>query len=111
VQAGVIRLQENLTITSPELSLVVNGYSTLEGEVNYHVRSDLIYRLRFGEITSLPNKIPLLGKALQYINPFNVLEGIELECTMQGNVFQDDANGRPAVHVETSLLRTAPPAR
>jgi hypothetical protein len=105
VQAGVIQLQKDLTITSPELSLVVNGHSTLEGEVDYHIRSDLIYRLRFGEITSLPDKIPLLGEALQYINPFNVLEGLELEATVQGNVFQTDASGRPAVHVDTSIMR------
>jgi hypothetical protein len=87
VRAGVVRLQDNLTLTSPELSLVLNGSSTLEGDVDYHVRSDLIHRLRFGEITSLPNKLPLLGKALQYVNPFNLLEGIELEATVQGNVF------------------------
>lgn len=105
VQAGVVRQQKDLTITSPELSLVVNGHSTLEGDVDYHVRSDLIHRLRFGEVTSLPEKIPLLGKVIRYINPFTLLEGIELEATVRGNTFRRTADGPPAVHVETSILR------
>jgi hypothetical protein len=85
--------------------MVLNGSSTLEGDVNYRVRTDLIERLRFGSITSLPNRIPIVGPVLRYINPFTLLEGIELEATVQGNAFRKNAEGKIDIRVNTSILR------
>ena len=85
--------------------MVINGSSTLEGDVNYRVRTDLIERLRFGSITSLPNRIPIIGPVLRYINPFTLLEGIELEATVQGNAFRKNAEGKIDIEVHTSILR------
>ena len=84
VQAGEVHLKPNFEVRSPEFSMVINGSSTLEGDLNYRVRTDLIERLRFGSITSLPNRIPVIGTVLRYINPFTLLEGIELEATVRG---------------------------
>jgi hypothetical protein len=105
VRSGEVHLKKDLTVTSPELGMVINGHSTLEGEVDYHARSDLIHRIRFGEITSLPNKIPLLGKVIRYVNPFTMLEDIELEATVRGNVFRTKNDGHPDVQVDTSIIR------
>jgi hypothetical protein len=104
VQAGEVRLQPDFKVRSPEFGMVINGHSTLEGDLDYHIRTDLIERLRFGSITSLPNRIPLIGEALQYINPFTLLEGIELEATVQGNAFSKKADGKSDIHVHTSIL-------
>ena len=104
VRDGEIYLKEDLTITTPELSLVLNGHSSLEGEVDYHVHSDLTHRLFIGEVTSLPDKIPLLGSLLRHINPFQLVHGhAELSATVRGNVFRRDARGQPAVDVHVYL--------
>ena len=105
VQAGEVHLKPNFEIRSPGFSMVLNGSSTLEGDVNYRVRTDLIERLRFGSITSLPDRIPIIGPVLHYINPFTLLEGIELEATVQGNAFRKNAEGKIDIEVHTSILR------
>jgi hypothetical protein len=105
VQAGAVHLKPNFEVRSPEFSMVINGASTLEGDLNYRVRTDIIKRLRFGSITSFPNRIPIIGKVLRYINPFTLLEGIELEATVQGNAFKKNAEGKIDLHVKTSILR------
>jgi hypothetical protein len=81
------------------------GESTLEGDLDYLVRTDIIERLRFGCITSLPDRIPIIGKVLRDINPFTLLDGIELEVTVKGNVFKHNDQGRTDVHVNTSIIR------
>jgi hypothetical protein len=103
VQAGVIRLQPDFEVRSPELSMVINGYSTLEGSVDYHVRTDIIERLRFGSIASLPNQLPIIGSLLPSTD--HLLKGIELEATMQGNAFRKDAEGKIDITVQTSIRR------
>jgi hypothetical protein len=103
VQAGVVRLQPDFEVRSPELSMVINGYSTLEGSVDYHVRTDIIERLRLGSITSLPNQLPIIGSLLPSID--HLLKGIELEATMQGNAFRKDAAGKIDITVQTSIRR------
>jgi hypothetical protein len=105
VQAGAVHLQPNFEVRSPEFSMVINGSSTLEGNLDYRVRTDLIERLRFGSITSLPKRLPVIGNVLRYINPFTLLEGIELEATMQGNAFRKNAEGKIDINVHTSILR------
>jgi hypothetical protein len=105
VQAGTVHLKPNFEVRSPEFGMVINGSSTLEGDLDYHVRTDLIERLRFGSITSLPNRIPVIGNALRYINPFTLLEGIELEATVQGNAFRKNAEGKIDINVHTSIIR------
>ena len=104
VRAGEVHLKQNFEVRSPEFGMVLNGYSTLEGDLAYHVRTDLIERLRFGSITSLPNRIPIIGKMLRYVNPFTLLEGIELEATIQGNAFRKNAEGKIDVRVNTSII-------
>jgi hypothetical protein len=85
--------------------MVINGYSTLEGDLDYVVRTDIIERLRFGSITSLPDRIPIIGKVLRYVNPFTLLDGIALEVTVQGNAFKHDDQGKSDVRVHTSIVR------
>jgi hypothetical protein len=53
----------------------------------------------------LPNRIPVIGKVLRYVNPFTLLEGIELEVTVKGNGFKHDDQGRSDVQVHTSIIR------
>ncbi len=106
VQAGEVRLHKDFTVTSPELSMVINGHSTLEGELDYLVDTDLIYRMRLGAVTSLPNKIPLLGRLIRHVNPFTLLKGVELTATVKGNAFHTNDQGTLAVRVEPSLIRT-----
>jgi hypothetical protein len=105
VQAGEVHLKPNFAVRSSRFGMVLNGSSTLEGDLHYHVRTDLIERLRFGSITSLPNRIPILGPVLRYMNPFTLLEGIELEATVQGNAFRKNAEGKIDIEVNTSILR------
>ena len=105
VRAGEVHLQPNFAVRSPEFGMVLNGYSTLEGDLDYLVRTDIIERLRFGSLTSLPNRIPLIGAVLHDMNPFTLLEGIELEVTVKGNVFQHNDEGQTDVHVNTSIIR------
>jgi hypothetical protein len=105
VRAGEVHLKPNFEVRSPQFGMVLNGYSTLEGDLDYLVRTDLIERLRFGSITSLPNRIPIIGKVLRYMNPFTLLEGIELEVTVKGNVFKHNDQGQTDVHVKTSIIR------
>src|SRR5262249_28348094 len=100
LRAGQIHLADNLTVSAPEFSLVINGYSTLEGAVNYDVHSDLVHRTLFGEVLSLPGEIPLLGTALRHLNPFRLVhQHLELSATVQGNIFRHNAAGQPDVHV------------
>jgi hypothetical protein len=105
VQAGEVHLKPNFEVRSSRFGMVLNGSSTLEGDLHYHVRTDLIERLRFGSITSLPNRLPILGPVLRYMNPFTLLEGIEVEATVQGNAFRKNAEGKIDVEVNTSILR------
>jgi len=98
-------LKPNFAIRSPKFGMVINGYSTLAGDLDYVVRTDIIERLRAGSITSLPNRIPVIGKVLRYVNPFTLLEGIELEVTVQGNGFKPDDQGSSDVQVRTSIIR------
>jgi hypothetical protein len=105
VRAGAVHLQPNFEVRSPEFSMLINGYSTLEGDLDYRVRTDLIERLRFGSITNLPNQMPIIGDFIRSINPFTLLEGIELEATMQGNAFRKNAEGKIDLNVHTSILR------
>jgi hypothetical protein len=105
VRAGAVHLQPNFEVRSPEFSMLINGYSTLEGDLDYRVRTDLIERLRFGSITNLPNQLPIIGDVIRSINPFTLLEGIELEATMQGNAFRKNAEGKIDLNVHTSILR------
>jgi hypothetical protein len=72
LRTGEIHLTENLIVSAPEFSMLINGHSTLEGEVDYDVHSDLIHRLLFGEVLSLPHEIPWLGAVLRHINPFQL---------------------------------------
>jgi uncharacterized protein involved in outer membrane biogenesis len=105
IQAGEVRLKPNFEVRSPEFSMMINGSSTLEGDLDYRVRTDIIERLRFGSITSLPNRLPLVGKALRSINPFTLLEGVALEATITGNAFKKNPEGKIDVHVQTSIVR------
>jgi len=105
VRAGEVHLKPNFAIRSPKFGMVINGYSTLAGDLDYVVRTDIIERLRAGSITSLPNRIPVIGKVLRYVNPFTLLEGIELEVTVQGNGFKPDDQGSSDVQVRTSIIR------
>jgi hypothetical protein len=106
LRAGEIHLADNLTLSAPEFSLVINGYSTLEGRVDYDVHSDLVHRSLFGEATNLAEKLPLLGTVLRHINPFHLIHRhLELSATVQGNVFRLNAAGEPDVHVEVYFVQ------
>jgi hypothetical protein len=106
LRAGEIQLADNLTVSAPEFSLVINGYSTLEGGVDYNVHSDLVHRTLFGEVINLVEKIPLLGTVLRHINPFQVIhQHVELSATVQGNLFRRNAAGLPDVHVDVYFIQ------
>lgn len=107
VQAGVIRLQDNLILAAPEVRFILNGQSTLEGELNYNIESDFISRLFFAEVTSLPDHIPILGKLIHAINPFDLVNDIDLNATVSGNVSRRTPTGQPAVHVDMCLRHEA----
>lgn len=110
VTNGEISLAKNLKLTSPELELTLNGHSNLNGEVDYKVDTDLIKRIRLGKITDLPNRIPVIGRALSFINPFTYLDGIELQAKITGNVLQRGPEGGANVQVHTSVLNTKAPS-
>jgi hypothetical protein len=106
LRAGDIHLADNFTVSAPEFTLLINGYSTLEGEVDYEVHSDLIHRLLFREVINLPEEIPLLGPVLRHINPFQRLhQHIELSATVQGNIFRRKTAGQPDVHVDVHFVQ------
>jgi hypothetical protein len=106
LRAGDLRLKDNLTVSAPEFSLVLNGYSTLEGAVDYEVHSDLVHRILFGEVINLAEEILILGTVLRHINPFQVIyQHIELSATVQGNVFHRNAAGQPDVHVDVYFVQ------
>jgi hypothetical protein len=105
VQGGVVRLPPNFEVHSPEFSMVINGYSTLEGDLDYHVRTDLIERLRFGSVTSLPNRLPIIGDIFSSTDLFNLPARVELGATVQGNVFKKNAAGQMDVAVAPSILQ------
>jgi hypothetical protein len=100
VHAGEIHLTPNFTLSAPEFSLVINGYSTLDGGLDYDVHSDLVHRSLFGEAINLAEKLPLLGPVLRHINPFHLIHRhIEISATVRGNIFQHNAAGQPDVHI------------
>jgi AsmA-like C-terminal region len=106
LRAGEIHLADNLTVGAPEFSLVINGYSTLEGTVDYDVHSDLVHRTLFGEVINLAEAIPLVGTVLRHINPFHLIHRhLELSATVQGNVFRRNAAGQPDVHVDVYFIQ------
>jgi hypothetical protein len=106
LRAGEIHLADNLTVSAPEFSLVINGYSTLEGAVDYDVHTDLIHRALFGEATNLADEIPLFGSVLRHVNPFQLIHRhLELSATVQGNLFQRNATGQPDVHLNIYLVQ------
>jgi hypothetical protein len=100
LRAGEVHLADNLTVSAPEFTLVINGYSTLEGAVDYDVHSDLVHRLLFGEVINLVEEIPMLGTVLRHINPFQrIHRHLELSATMQGNILRRNTVGQSNVHV------------
>jgi hypothetical protein len=106
LRAGEIHLADNLTVSAPEFSLVINGYSTLEGAVDYAVHSDLVHRALFAEVLSLPEEIPLLGTVLRHLNPFQrIHRHLELSATVQGNLFRRNTAGQPDVHVHVYFIQ------
>jgi hypothetical protein len=106
LRAGDIRLADNLTVSAPELTLVINGSSTLEGAVDYAAHSDLVHRLLFGEVINLADEVPMLGTVLRPINPFQRLhQHLELSATVQGNMFRRTTAGPPDVHVNVYFVR------
>jgi hypothetical protein len=106
LRAGDIHLADHLTVSAPEFSLVINGYSTLEGAVDYEVHSDLVHRALFGEVLSLPEEIPLLGTVLRHLNPFQrIHQHLELSATVQGHLFRRNAAGQPDVHVHVYFVQ------
>jgi AsmA-like C-terminal region/Domain of Unknown Function (DUF748) len=106
LRAGKMHLADNLTVSAPEFSLVINGYSTLEGAVDYDVHSDLVHRALFGEVFSLADEIPLLGTVTRHINPFQLIhQHIELSATVQGNIFRLNTAGQPDVHVHVYFIQ------
>ena len=106
LRAGDIHLKDNLTVSAPEFSLVLNGYSTIEGTVDYDVHSDLIHRLLFGGVINLAEKIPVLGPVLRHLNPFQLIhQHLELSATVLGNVFRRNTAGQPDVHVDVHFVQ------
>jgi hypothetical protein len=106
LHAGEIHLADNLTVSAPEFSLVIKGYSTIEGAVDYDVHSDLVHRVLFGEATNLADEIPLFGSVLRHVNPFQLIHRhLELSATVQGNLFQRNATGQPDVHLDIHLIQ------
>jgi hypothetical protein len=106
LRAGEIRLKDNLILSTPEFRLLINGHSILEGEVDYDVHSDLIHRILFGEVLSLPDEIPILGAVLRHINPFQLIHRhIEISATVQGNIFRRNPAGQPDVHVDVYVIQ------
>jgi AsmA-like C-terminal region len=106
LRAGEIHLANNLTVSAPEFTLVINGSSTLQGTVDYEVHSDLVHRLLFGETINLAEEIPLLGTVLRHINPFHLIyQHIELSATAQGNIFRRNSAGQPDVHVDVYFVQ------
>jgi hypothetical protein len=106
LRAGNIHLQDNLTVSAPEFSLVLNVYSTIEGVADYDVHSDLIHRLLFGEVINLAEEIPLLGTVLRHLNPFHLIHRhLELSATVQGNMFRRNDAGQPDVHVDVYVVQ------
>jgi hypothetical protein len=106
LRAGEVHLAHNFTLNAPEFSMVINGYSTLEGTVDYDVHSDLVHRSLFGEVINLAEKLPLLGTVLRHINPFHLVHRhLELSATVQGNVFRRNAAGQPDVHVNVYFIQ------
>ena len=82
LHAGEVHLANNFTLSAPEFSMVINGYSTLDGKVDYDVHSDLVHRSLFGEAINLAEKLPLLGTVLRHINPFQLIHRhLELSAT------------------------------
>lgn len=106
IRHGDILLKPGLKVSSPEMTLTINGHSNLEGKLDYDVGTDLIRRVRLGEITDLPNKIPLIGRAISFLNPFTYLDGIELRAKVTGNLLKTGPDGHPDVHVATSVVDT-----
>jgi hypothetical protein len=106
LRAGVIHLADHLNVNAPEFSLVINGYSTLEGTVDYDVHSDLVHRTLFGEVINLAEEMPLFGTVLRHINPFQLIyRHLELSATVQGNIFQRATAGQPDVHVDVHFIQ------
>ena len=106
LRAGEVHLANNFTLSAPEFSMVINGYSTLDGKVDYDVHSDLVHRSLFGEVINLAEKLPLLGTVLRHINPFHLIHRhLELSATVQGNVFRLNAAGQPDVHVKVYFVQ------
>ena len=68
--------------------------------------SDLIHRLLFGEVLTLPDEIPILGAVLRHLNPFQLIhQHIELSATVQGNIFRRNSAGQPDVHVNVYFIQ------
>jgi hypothetical protein len=106
LRAGEVHLANNFTLNAPEFSMVINGYSTLDGKVDYDVHTDLVHRSLFGDVINLAEKLPLLGTVLRHINPFHLIHRhLELSATVQGNVFRLNAAGQPDVHVDVYFIQ------
>jgi hypothetical protein len=106
LRAGEMHLADNLTVSAPEFTLVINGYSTLDGAVDYDVHSDLVHRLLFGEVINLAEEIPMLGTALHHINPFQrIHQHLELSARVQGNIFRRNTARQSDVHVDVYFVQ------
>jgi hypothetical protein len=106
LRAGKIHLADNLIVSAAEFTLVINGYSTLEGAVDYEVHSDLVHRLLFGEVINLAEEIPLIGTVLRHINPFqHFYQHLELSATVQGDIFRRNTAGQPDVNVNVYFVQ------
>ena len=85
---------------------MIDGYSTIEGAVDYDVHSDLVHRILFGEVINLVEEIPLFGTVLRHLNPFQLIHRhIELSATVRGTIFGRSPAGQPDVHVDVHFVQ------
>lgn len=105
VKAGRVALADGLKVAAPEIVMTVDGTGSLEGDVDYRVETDLIARVRLKSVTDLPGEIPLIGGLIDKVNPFKLLDAVELGARVSGNALRRRPDGSPDVQVEVTTTR------
>lgn len=97
VRQGRVHLRNGVRIPSKELTLTVNGWGSLEGDVNYRVDTDIVARLKKRAEAKLAERGGggVLGGILGVVNPLSKIVDIELGVTVKGNA----TAGLPAIDV------------
>jgi len=90
ISEGRVTIEEGMKVSAGGMSLSVDGWGSLEGDVDYRVETNLVARLREKALARLSKGNKNLGRILGAFNPLIGVVNIELGVNVRGNVLNNE---------------------